>query len=83
MKLKSYFVPSVAAALALAREELGPEAVLLETRPAPPEAAHLGRYEVIFGTLPAGGASRYGKQGAETAADGAIGTLMREVERLR
>ncbi len=48
MRLKSYFVPSVGAALALARQELGPDAVLLEARKAPPEAAHLGQYEVVF-----------------------------------
>jgi|YNPMSStandDraft_1061717.scaffolds.fasta_scaffold00211_8 flagellar biosynthesis protein FlhF len=82
MKVKSYFVPSVAAALALARQELGPEAVLLETRAAPPEAAHLGRYEVVFGT-PAAGAAANGKSAAEAGVPGVAPTLMREVERLR
>ncbi|MCS7315918.1 MAG: hypothetical protein RMI94_06275 [Bryobacterales bacterium] len=82
MKIKSYFVPSVAAALVLARQELGPEAVLLETRPAPPEAAHLGRYEVIFGTPPSSnGCSRTG--GGQEASERAMDSLMREVARLR
>lgn len=33
----------------LAAKELGPEAWLLNTRPAPPEAARPGEYEVVFG----------------------------------
>jgi flagellar biosynthesis protein FlhF len=81
MKVKSYFVPNVAAALALARQELGPEAVLLETRTAPPEAAHLGRYEVVFGTPPPNGNGN-GTSAGDAAAPG-VATLMREVERLR
>lgn len=82
MKIKSYFVPSVGAALGLARKELGPEAVLLETRPAPPEAAHLGRYEVVFGApASSNGAVRAG--GGTENGGWAIEPLMREVGRLR
>ena len=33
----------------LASRELGDEAVILNSRPAPPEARHLGAYEVVFG----------------------------------
>ncbi len=28
---------------------MGPDALLLDTRDAPPEARHLGEYEVVFG----------------------------------
>lgn len=82
MKIKSYFAPSVAAALALARQELGPEAVLLETRPAPAEAAHLGRYEVIFGTPPSSHASAQQAPAGEVSG-WALESLLREVGRLR
>lgn len=51
MRIKSYFSASVEAAISEARRELGPEAVLVSTRSAPPEAKHLGRYEVVFGSL--------------------------------
>ena len=50
MKVKSYFSETVEDAMAQARQELGPEAMLVNTRPAPPEARHLGEYEVVFAT---------------------------------
>lgn len=49
MRLKSYFAPSVDTAIQRARRELGDEALLLNSRPAPKEAAHLGAFEVVFG----------------------------------
>jgi flagellar biosynthesis protein FlhF len=48
MRLKSYFSETVEGAMAMARHELGPEAMLVNTRPAPAEARHLGEYEVVF-----------------------------------
>jgi flagellar biosynthesis protein FlhF len=48
MKIKSYYSRSVEIAIAEAREELGPEAMLVESRKAAPDARHLGEYEVIF-----------------------------------
>ena len=53
MKLKSYFAGTVDAALTLARRDLGPEAILVESRRAPAESRHLGQYEVICASLPA------------------------------
>jgi len=50
--VKSFFAPSVPAAMEQARRELGPDALLLNSREAPPEARHLGEYEVVFGTWP-------------------------------
>src|SRR5689334_4619786 len=35
-----------------ARAELGPDALLMNTRESPPEARHLGEYEVVFGVRP-------------------------------
>ena len=49
MRIKSYFSGTVEAAMDLARRELGDEAVILNSRPAPAEARHLGAYEVVFG----------------------------------
>ncbi|MBI3471173.1 MAG: hypothetical protein HY013_07440 [Candidatus Solibacter usitatus] len=48
MRLKSYYAGTVEAAMSLARQELGEEALLMNSRPAPPEARHLGLHEVVF-----------------------------------
>ena len=45
MRLKSYFAPSVEAALSEGRQELGPDAMIVQSRRAPPELQHLGAYE--------------------------------------
>ena len=50
--VKSFFAASVPAAMEQARRELGADALLLNSRQAPPEARHLGDYEVVFGTWP-------------------------------
>jgi flagellar biosynthesis protein FlhF len=47
--VKSFFAESVQSAMEHARLELGPDALLLNSREAPPEARHLGDYEVVFG----------------------------------
>src|SRR5579863_6939826 len=52
MKMKSYFASSVEAAVAQARSEMGPDALLVNSRKSPPEARGLGEYEVVFATLP-------------------------------
>ena len=51
MKLKSYFSASVESAMEQASAELGPEALLINARPATPETRHLGAYEVVFGVV--------------------------------
>jgi len=48
MKIKSYFAHTVEAAMAMAREELGPEAMLVNSRRSPVDTRHLGDYEVVF-----------------------------------
>jgi flagellar biosynthesis protein FlhF len=55
MKIKSFFSNTVSDAIAMARRELGPEAMLVHSRNAPPEARHLGTYEVVFATGVAAG----------------------------
>jgi flagellar biosynthesis protein FlhF len=52
MKIKSYFARTVEDAMAQAGQELGPDAMLLNSRRAPAEARHLGDYEVVFATGP-------------------------------
>jgi flagellar biosynthesis GTPase FlhF len=52
MRLKSYFSGTVEAAMDLARQELGEEALLVNARPATPETRYLGAYEVVFGVPP-------------------------------
>ncbi len=52
MKIKSYFAVTVESAMSQARQELGPEAMLMNSRKAPPEARHLGEYEVVFACPP-------------------------------
>jgi flagellar biosynthesis GTPase FlhF len=48
MRIKSYFANTVSDAVRSARREMGEEAMLVQTRPAPPESRHLGSYEVVF-----------------------------------
>jgi len=47
--VKSFFAESIQAAMTRARLELGTDALLINSREAPPEARHLGKYEVVFG----------------------------------
>ncbi|MEX2264744.1 MAG: hypothetical protein WD696_22510 [Bryobacteraceae bacterium] len=48
MKLKSYFAGTIESAIRQARKELGEDAMLMNSRKAPPEGRHLGEYEVVF-----------------------------------
>ena len=52
MRLKTYFASSVEAAMQLALEQLGPEAMIVNSRKTSPENRHLGEYEVVFATEP-------------------------------
>ena len=92
MKLKSFFAGSVEAALGLAREELGADAILVNSRQAPPEAKHLGAYEVVAAWMPdqarpaaeaTAGAARPAGEAQPTARSGADESLCREVAELR
>jgi flagellar biosynthesis protein FlhF len=54
MKIKSYYSRTVEAAMASARAEMGPDAMLVNSRKAPIQHRHLGEYEVVFATLAPG-----------------------------
>src|ERR1039457_6923824 len=56
MKIKSYYSRTVEDAIAAARHEMGPEAMLMNSRKTPPEVRHLGEYEVVFADAAAGAA---------------------------
>jgi len=47
MKLKSYFADTVEEAISMARREMGPEAMLVNSKRSNAEARHLGAYEVV------------------------------------
>ncbi len=47
MKLKSFFANTIEEAIRLARHELGPDAMLVNSKRAGVEARHLGFYEVV------------------------------------
>jgi flagellar biosynthesis protein FlhF len=48
METKTYFAGSLPAAMDVARRELGPDAMLVTSRPAPEDAKAFGRLEVTF-----------------------------------
>jgi flagellar biosynthesis protein FlhF len=52
MRLKTYFATSVEAAMLLALEQLGPEAMIVNSHRTATENRHLGEYEVIFAVAP-------------------------------
>jgi flagellar biosynthesis protein FlhF len=88
MRMKSFFAPTVQDAVEQARQELGSEALLVNSRKAPPEAQGLGEYEVVFAVLPEAGEGQ-GASGAtfESADRGKAPAtddpVMRELARLR
>jgi flagellar biosynthesis protein FlhF len=76
MKMKSYFAPTVQEAMEQARQEMGPEALLVNSRKAPPEAQGLGEYEVVFAVLPEEPVAP-SAEASPAAADPVIGELAR------
>jgi len=84
MRVKSYFAPSVEAAMEQARREMGPEALLVSSRKAPPEAQELGEYEVVFAVLPNGAEGQPAPQKTANTVDApAEDPVIRELARLR
>ncbi len=88
MKMKSYFARDVKAALDLAREEMGPEAMLIQSRKAPPEARHLGEYEVVMAlpilgkTRPAEGPKHAQAQQDYTRLSADMAEMRKQLERM-
>jgi flagellar biosynthesis protein FlhF len=89
--MKSYFATTVEAAMVLARQELGPDAMLVNSRRTSPENRHFGEYEVVFAVMPdesgntasAGGVDedRANPNLVEQLA-GQIAALKRQIERM-
>ncbi len=52
MKMKSYYAATVEAALKMATQEMGPDALLVNSRRTGADTRHLGEYEVVFAILP-------------------------------
>jgi flagellar biosynthesis protein FlhF len=74
MKIKSYFANTVEDGMAMARQELGPEAMLVNSRKSSLDARHLGTYEVVFVTdIPVSGSGE-----PPPGAAGASGTAVRQ-----
>lgn len=67
MRIKSFFAPSVEQAIQEARQELGPDAMLITSRRSSPEARNLGAYEVVFGLQSAAARPRPAAQAAPSA----------------
>lgn len=82
MKLKSYFSGTVEAAMELARQELGEEALLVNARPATPETRYLGAYEVVFGIPPQAPAPSTVEPGSNDRLAQEVAGLKREFERM-
>jgi flagellar biosynthesis protein FlhF len=81
--MKSFFADSVQSAMEHARVELGPDALLLNSREAPPEARHLGDYEVVFaaGSEPSAPPASPASPAPRPA--GGLDALWRQVEEIR
>lgn len=82
MRLKSYYAGTIEAAIALAGKELGPDALLVSSRPAPAEAARPGEYEVVFAVEDAPAAAAPRSEG-ECSSHQAWEALAREIAELR
>lgn len=84
MKIKSYFSSSVEEALGRARRELGEEAMLVQSRKAPPEARHLGEYEVVFAVGAGESAARGpGELAAPQHLAGEVAELKKQLDAMR
>lgn len=91
MKLKSYFARNVKTALEMARVEMGPDAMLVESRKAPPEARRQGEWEVIMAPAQEDGASAPAMGNAPAPAAGSqelarftaeMAEMRRQIERM-
>jgi flagellar biosynthesis protein FlhF len=82
MKIKSFFSHTIEEAIAKARQEWGPDAMLIQSRKAAREARHLGEYEVVFADGRPGEASSYASTG-ESALPTAGDRLATEVAALK
>jgi flagellar biosynthesis protein FlhF len=88
MRIKSYFSRTVEDAMTSARQELGPDAMLVNSHQSSPESRHLGAYEVVFATdlnlgeHPPETPSEPGSQ-SSTRLSTEVGELKKELEGMR
>jgi flagellar biosynthesis protein FlhF len=82
MKLKSYFAATVEAAMALARHELGPEAMLVHSKKTAAEARKLGEYEVVFAVEREAGPSLEQTPTTLNRLAEDIGSMRKQIERI-
>jgi flagellar biosynthesis protein FlhF len=83
MKIKSYFSTTVESAMAMARQELGPDAMLVNSRKAPPESGHPGQYEVVFGVVESRPAAAESVSPARDRLSTDVADLKKELEAMR
>jgi flagellar biosynthesis protein FlhF len=83
MKIKSYFSATVEGAMAMARQELGPDAMLINSRKAPPESGHPGQYEVVFGLVEGHPAATENVSPARDRISSDVAELKKELEAMR
>ena len=79
MYLKSFFAATVEAALAEGRRELGPEALIVQSRKAPPESRHLGPWEIVLAST--AGAPPRAPAAAPAAGDEPVARELAELRR--
>jgi|HubBroStandDraft_1064217.scaffolds.fasta_scaffold18149_3 flagellar biosynthesis protein FlhF len=87
MRIKSFYASTVEGAVALARRDMGAEAMLVESRKAPLEARHLGEYEVVCALVPEADGAQPQSTRVNPPADEDAGTydarLSRELAEMR
>jgi flagellar biosynthesis protein FlhF len=83
MKIKSYFSATVESAMAKARQELGPDAMLVNSRKAPPESGHPGQYEVVFGLMESRPANQETVSSGRDRLSTDVAELKKELEAMR
>ncbi|HZT37936.1 MAG TPA: hypothetical protein VFA28_08550 [Bryobacteraceae bacterium] len=85
MRLKSYFAGTVEAAMALARQELGPDAMLVQSRRATADTRYLGEYEVVFAVAsqPAAAAPADGENRGTPSRDEMVARLSADIAHLK
>ena len=88
MQTRTYFASSVSAAMEVARRELGPEAMLVTSRPAPEDVRAFGRLEVTFAWEPGAAVAPAAKplglaDSARGRGDGGLDEIRLEMSELR
>lgn len=88
MKLKSFFANTIEEGIRLARQELGPDAILVNSKRTGAEAKHLGLYEVVVcadtgDTLPADAGRAPLSRRALTASPLPVDQLSQDVNELK